>query len=75
MVSVFCFACMCVCVCLQSTQGHANVCNVLYFSQLCVRVRRIQASLASRYTLTHSLALSFLHTQTHTQPEPASLKV
>lgn len=55
---------LCVHACMQSTQGHVNVCNVLYCSLSCV-----WESDVSRHPYpidTHSLSLFNTHTDTHT---------
>lgn len=55
---------LCVHACMQSTQGHVNVCNVLYCSLSCV-----WESDVSRHPYpidTHSLCLFNTHTDTHT---------
>lgn len=56
-------------VCLQSTQGHANVFNVLYCSLSCVWESDVSRHPWPVDTHTH------INTDTQTKPEPASQRV
>lgn len=58
-------------VCLQSTQGHANVCNVLYCSLSVVCESQTYPGIPSQWIHTHSHSLLHTHRHAHNQSQPA----